>query len=112
MHNLLACSGFGIAGQMMIARTEADLSFVFCCLLTLWLAYGSVKKPKFWYTAAGAAILTAVHPWIWASKGSEDCGHALQDQSWLFFGLAVLVLFIKWGHEFFESHQLPMPERN
>ena len=106
MDNMLACSGPGIAGQMMVARTVADLSFVFCCLLTLWLAYCSVKKSKFWYFAVGAGLLTAFHPWIWASKGSADCGHALLDQSWLFFGLAVGVLLIKWGYEFIAANQL------
>lgn len=96
---LLACSGPGTQELMVINDRFGTVSLVGCIVFTLFFAYLFVKEKKWLWMAIVSAILIPIHPRFYRDSIHGDCGNILAEVSFLFLGINVAMIIMKWVKE-------------
>ena len=96
---LLACSGPGTQELMVINDRFGTVSLVGCILFTLYFVYLFIKERKWFWMTIVSAILIPIHPRFYRDSIHGDCGSILAEVSFLFLGINVALIIVKWVKE-------------
>lgn len=96
---ILACSGPGTQELMVINDRFGTVSLAGCILFTLYFAYLFIKERKWFWMAIVSAILIPIHPRFYRDSIHGDCGNILAEVSFLFIGINVALIIMKWVTE-------------
>lgn len=107
---LLACNGPGTQELMVINDRFGTVSLVGCVLFALLFIYLFVKERKWLWMAIVSAILIPVHPRFYRDSIHGDCGNILAEVSFLFLGINVALIIMKWIKESKKTNEVAIAE--